>query len=1029
MRLALFFRHGRLTLLVVVLILVAGLASLSSLPRQEDPALSERFGHVMTAFPGADALRVDALVTEKIENALQEVAGIKRISSRTQTGLSIVYVELEGNVYHVESVWSEVRSKLIDVRHHLPRQAEAPNFRVHTTAAITVLVAFRWVLDTEPQLGLVYRLVRALESALVALPGTKETEIYGAPVEEIIVSVDALGLAAGGLSVEELSAIISGADPKIGAGRLQGDHTAMVVEVDGAIDSLERVRRIPIRSGGWGSVLRVSDIARVERAARQPPQTMSLIDGQRGIVLGVKVGENRRVDRWTADVREKVRAFAETLPAGIDVEVIFDQSTHTEERLTSLVGNLLVSALIVMLVLFLMMGWRSALIVSTALPLTLLVVVALFNPLGVPLHQISITGLIIALGLLIDNAIVAVDEYNQALQSGKPPPEAIDYTIRHLFVPLSASTATTVLIFLPLVLMPGIAGEFVGTLGVGVILSVICSLVLSITIVPAIAGFIDTRWPQATRQGSSPSWIWRAHRRVLEQTLRRPAFAVACGVALPVVGFVLSTQLVDQFFPPVNRDQFQIQLKLPTQASIEETRRVVERARAILHSHPEVHRSHWFLGEKPPRVFYNVSISEDGAPRFAGAFVDTISAQATRDLLPRLQMEMIAALPEAMVLTLPFEQGPPLDSPIEVRIYGPDLYTLARLGAEIRLILSRTQAVTFSESTITTDQPKLIVRADEDAARIVGLSLRDIASQLDSSLDGVTGGSVLEGTEELPVRVRFSSEERTSMTHVAVTGMALPDTASGAVAGAMPLNAVARIELVPSIASVTRWNGVRVNTIHAYLRPFSLPAPSLADFKARLDEAAFALPPGYQLEYGGETEGSDEARVNLMDALGLLLVLLLGTLVLAFNSFRMAITIALVALLVVGCGLLSVWVFGYPLGFMAIIGIMGLMGIAINDAIVVLAKIMTNDRARVGEINAIVNVVLAATRHVISTTLTTIGAFFPLIVWGGVFWPPLAVAVAGGMIGATILALYFVPPMYLVIQRIGSNWSAPVDMR
>jgi multidrug efflux pump subunit AcrB len=683
-----------------------------------------------------------------------------------------------------------------------------------------------------------------------------------------------------------------------------------------------------------------------------------------------------------------------------------------------------------------MMGWRSALTVSTAFPLTLLMVLPLFNALGIPLHQISITGLIIALGLLIDNAIVSVDEYNQARQRGNSPSEAIEFTIRHLSVPLLASTSTTVLTFLPLVLMPGNAGEFVSTLGAGVILAIISSLFLSLSIVPAISGFLDTRWPRTLRGGGfwrnglSIDWCSRAHRRALKVVLRRPVLGVVLGVALPVAGFLLSTQLVDQFFPPVNRNQFQIQLKLPTQSSLAETQRVVAKARDILHAHPEVVRSHWFVGEKPPRVFYNITITEDGSPRFASAFVDTRSAEHTRDLLPRLQKEMIAALPEALVLTLPFEQGPPIDSPIEVRIFGPDVRTLARLGEEIRLVLSRTQAVTFAEGTISTGQPKLVVTVDEDAARIAGFSLADIASQLGSSLDGVTGAAMIEGTEEVPVRVRISSEERTELARVAVSSLSAPDgSAIGDANARVPLDAIAKIDLVPSVATITRRNGERLNTIHAYLDPFALTGTSLADFKNRLEESGFSLPMGYRLEFGGESEGSGEALANLISVFGPLLVLMVSTLVLAFNSFRMALIIGLVGFLTVGCGLLAIWVCGYPLGFMAIIGTMGLIGISINDSIVVLAAIRAHERARLGDAEAIVNVVMATSRHIVSTTLTTIGGFMPLILWGGIFWPPLAVAVAGGMVGATILALYFVPPLYVLFHRKQGHRPAQVPRK
>ncbi|MEN8261224.1 MAG: efflux RND transporter permease subunit, partial [Pseudomonadota bacterium] len=619
------------------------------------------------------------------------------------------------------------------------------------------------------------------------------------------------------------------------------------------------------------------------------------------------------------------------------------------------------------------------------------------------------------------------DEYRQCREEGKSPSVAITSTIRHLFVPLLASTATTILTFLPLVIMPGNAGEFVSTLGIAVVLSIICSLFLSLSVVPAISGWVDSRWVSPPGQGGMwrngihIDFLYKRYRRAVTFTLRYPLIGIFLGVALPISGFVLSTLLVNQFFPPVDRDQFQIQIKLPTQSSIYQAERLVKSAREILHAHPEVLRSHWFLGEQPPRVYYNVTISEDGSARYASAFVDTRSAEDTRRLLPRLQREMIDAFPEATILTLPFEQGPPIESPISVRLYGPDVGILAQLGDKIRLILSRTSKVTFAEDSISRGQPKLVVRPDEDAARIAGFSLTDIAIQLEGALDGVTGGTILEGTEEVPVRVRIASEERTTLSRIAAGYLSSPaDQARNAgVVPGVPLGAIADIELAPSVATVTRRHGERINTVRAYLEPFSLTGASLNDFKTRLKESDFKLPTGYRIEYGGESEGSGEARINLLSVFAPLLVLMVSTLVLAFNSFRMAMITGSVAFLAVGCGLAAVWGFAYPLGFMAIIGTMGLIGIAINDSIVVLAALRADDSACTGDIEASVNVVMKASRHVISTTFTTIGGFTPLIIWGGSFWPPLAVAVAGGMIGATLLALFFVPAFFLLLSAHG----------
>ncbi|MBT3359189.1 MAG: efflux RND transporter permease subunit [Rhodospirillales bacterium] len=1032
----LLFRHPRLTLLFIGFIVIAGLGALSAISRQEDPALTERWGNVVTYLPGASAGRVEALVTEKIENALQEIEEIKRISSRSQAGWSVVSMQLEDDIMAVDGVWARVRDKVSEVEPQLPPTATVPEFDRPTVAAFTLLVGFTWTLDDQPQLDLLNRMAENLRQRLIRLSGTKEVKLFGEPEEEVQVVIEPDVLASAGLTVAAVSEAIHRADSKNAAGRIDSERNSVVVEVRGAIGSVDRIRSIPLRHGKGGQLLRVGDVASVIKAPRSPPRTLTLVDGEPGIIVGIKIENNRRVDKWAAWVRDVVAEFRADLPSGVKADIIFDQSIHTEERLGSLVENLLIGAGLVFLVLLVMMGWRSAVLVASALPLTLLMVMVVLNAMGVPLQQISLTGLIIAIGLLIDNAIVVIDEYNKDRRRGLSPSDAIASTVGHLFRPLLASTLTTTFTFLPLVLMPGNAGEFVSTLGISVILAINFSLVLSLTIVPTVAGYFDRGQSAEPRSGVlavgiGSGWVVGAYRGLLRTVVRRPLLGIFIALILPLSGFGVASQLVEQFFPPVNRNQFQVQIKLPPQSSLAETRANVARARELIHAHPQVTRSHWFIGEKPPRVYYNITISEDASPDFAFGFIDTTSPDETFAMLAELQHELISAFPNATVLALPFEQGPPVEAPIELRVYGPDLDTLRRLGEEIRLVLTQTRQVTYAEASISGARPTLALYPDEDQARFGGLDPTGVAARLDAGLSGVTGGTILEGTKELPIRVRLSPADRTEIAglidHRLLSASGNDGIPDHAIPG-VPLKNLVRAELVPDVSLITRRHGERVNTVSAFVRPFSLPGKALADFRARLAASGFTVPNGYRLEYGGESEGSGEARAALISVLAPLLILMIATVVLAFDSFRMAAIIGMVAVFSVGGALLTLWLFGFPMGFMAVIGTMGLIGLAINDSIVVLSLLHTDERCRAADADAICDTVVEATRHIISTTLTTIGGFLPLIIWGGIFWPPLAIAVAGGMVGATLLALFFVPPMFTIFVRRAARRAAKQTM-
>jgi multidrug efflux pump subunit AcrB len=1018
----LFYRQPRLTVLAIALVIVAGLSALNTLPRQEDPTFTERYARIDTRFPGASATRVEALVTEKIENELAEIEEIKIYKSTSRTGFSTILIDLDDSVYDVEEVWSRIRDKLVDAETLLPAAAEKPRFLRRRVAAFTFLAGFTWTLDDQPQLDVLQRLAKELEQRLAPMPGTTETKLFGEPEEEILVTIDPLLLASVDLIASDVSRAIARADAKIPAGQLHSASSDLVLELKGALDSADRIRRVTLREEEGGRFLRVGDVATVEKTLRRPPATIALIDGAEGVVVGAKMQANRRVDLWAAHARDEFKRFAATLPDGVHAQIIFDQSIYTEDRLGDLTLNLAFGAGIVVVVLFLMMGWKSALLVASGLPLTFCVVLATLKFIEVPLHQISIAGLIIALGILIDNAIVAINEYDNERRRGHGVSEAISETVRQLWVPLLASTITTALTFMPIVLMPGGAGEFVRTLGVTVVISIVASLFLSLTIIPALAGFVDRSAQPAPgfwRNGLSHAGTQRAYARMLDGVLKRPWTGVLAGVALPLCGFAMATQLTEQFFPPVDRAQFQIQVQLSPQASIAETRRNVAKADVLLRKHSEVIGSNWFLGQNPPRIYYSSVSRQEGVGSTATGFVDTTSAQATRALLPTLQRELSDAFPNAMVLATPFEQGPGLEAPVEALVYGPDLHTLERLGEELRKILAVSEAVTYTLAKITGGRPKLELSPNEDEARLAGFELVDLANQLNAALEGVTGGTVLEDTKELKVRVRISDSDRADLSRIAANAL-LPPQRLGVDARSVPgvpLSVLTRLELVPEINAITRTGGERVNTVQAFIKAFHLPGDTLADFQRRLAASDFKLPPGYRLEFGGESKESATARGSLFSLLVPLLVVMVGTVVLAFNSFRLAAIIGLVAIQSVGLSLLTLWLFGYPMGFMAVIGTMGLIGLAINDSIVVLSALNRDKKARSGDLLAIRTVVMDGTRHIISTTLTTAGGFVPLILFGGTFWPPLAIAIAGGLIGATVLALLFVPAVFTYVAR------------
>ncbi|MBE9060773.1 efflux RND transporter permease subunit [cf. Phormidesmis sp. LEGE 11477] len=1029
-----FYRNRQLLFLTLTLIVVWGVSAFLTLPRLEDPEIVQRNASITTLFPGASAERVESLVTEKIEEEFSDVEEISNIESTSSPNISVVQIELKDTVADVTPVWARIRSQLEDVSPELPPGAQDPVYEDADVAANALIVGLSWDLETPVNAALLQRVAEGLEDQLEAIPGTDKVELFGVADEEIQVVVDQTVAARLGLTAEAIAQQVRASDAKVSAGTLQGNADELLLEIDSNLESLERIRQIPIRVGEAGQTRLLGDVTTVSKAVQEPAEELALISSKPAVVLSVQVESSFRVDNWAQAARQVLASFEETLSDGLSLTTVLDQSQYVQQRLNGVIGNLLLSSGLVIVVSLFMLGWRSAAIVGLALPLATLMVFGAMKVLNIPLHQMSVTGLIIALGLLIDNAIVVVDEVQIRLRAGLHPSAAVSETVKHLVVPLIASTLTTVLAFVPIATSPGGTGEFIGTIGATVILALLSSLALSLTVIAAMIGLIYRRWPTRTGTPAAPlpaaaqaSHWWEggfsnrtlstAYANSLYLTFRRPILGIGLALILPIFGFVQFAGLPQQFFPPTNRDQFQIEFEMPAQTAMALTRSQVLQARDLIREHPAVEDVHWFLGKSAPSFFYNVVASRENAPDYAQALVQLNNTDNLRETITTLQQQLDAEFPQAQALVRQLEQGPPFPAPIELRLYGSEMSRLRELGNQLRGELAQIPNVIHTRADLSEVQPKLALQVSEVAARRTGLDNGAIAAQLNSMLDGAVGGSLLEDTEDIPVRVRVGDAVRGDLSAIAST-----DLLASSGENPVPLSAVASIGLVPDIATIARYNGQRVNNVQAFLTAGALPDTVLTQFQQQLEESGFELPKGYRIEYGGEADARGTAVGNLLASVGVLAILMVATLVLSFNSFAIAALLGIVAVCAVGLAAMALWLFNSIFGFTAILGTLGLIGLAINDSIVVLAALREDSLARTGDVKATVQVVLQSTRHVAATTVTTIVGFVPLMLDSTGFWPPLAIAIAGGLGGATLLALYFIPAAYILIfKRLDSQ--------
>ncbi|APX13834.1 efflux RND transporter permease subunit [Tateyamaria omphalii] len=1013
------FRQPRIVALALLVIIAAGLSSLLAIGRQEDPTITNLFGTVTTVVPGADPARVEALVTQPIEDILREVSEVDVIQSTSSTGISIVSVELGVTVpdTRIEEVWAEIRDDLAELSPTLPADAQEPEFDTEGGSAFAAIAA----LSADPGVPttILGRYARDLAQDLRNIPGTELVELFGAPEDEVLVTLDPVATAALGLTASDISQAIAQADAKGPAGRVRPAGSDLLISVAGEVRALDRLGEIVVRRSDTGAVTYLSQVADITRGPRLPETELAIYNGKPAVLLGAKLESGLQVDKWAGFVRAEIDDYQATIPVGVSLDLTFDQSGYTAQRLQEVGLNMAIGVGLVVGVLLLTLGLRSAMIVALILPVVTLATLFTMNFIGLAIHQMSVTGLIVALGLLVDAGIVMTDEVGQRLEKGMSRIKAAGQSVKRLFAPLLASTITTALSFTPLILLPGPAGDFVGSIAIAVVIMLGWSFVVAITLTPAIAGHLLPA--NGTRGGIKGGALGRAFAASLRWSVNNPIRSIALALVLPITGFLSMPTLTAQFFPGVDRDQFYIEVDLAPGAGIADTQDVVARLNDRLIADDRIEQVMWVVGRSAPAFYYNIVGARENAPGHAQALLTTQSPEATEDVLRDLQATLSLTAPEATILVRGLVQGPPVNAPVEIRLVGTDLADLRNTGDEVRRIMSGVDSVLVTRGTIGGGAPKAVVTVNEAQAQLLGLDLGQIAGQLQAGLEGVTGGSMVEGDEELPIRVRLGDATRGSMQAIRDLPILRPDAARLSAEGrwpALPLSAVSTIDLEPAASSITRRNGERVNTVQAFILRDVLPEEALVDVQAALDANGFAVPANMRLELGGDSDARADTLSDLLASLGLIVTLSIAAIALTFNSFRLTAVVLFVSGLSAGLSLLALAIFQYPFGINAIIGVIGSIGVSINAAIIILTGLQEDDLAASGDKNAMVDVVMGSSRHIVSTTITTFGGFLPLILAGGGFWPPFAMSVAGGVLLSTVVSFYFTPPMFALIHRV-----------
>lgn len=1003
-------RYSSVLVVAVLIATVWGLSALRSLPRQEEPTLTWRLANVITRQPGATPERVEALITDVLEQRVEEVDEVEHIYSVSRAGLSLLQIELSDDVTVAAPVWQKVRHKLAEAASELPVGVSGPDLDDEIMGTFTELIAV-----TGPG---TYRQLKdyaqGLEDRLRYLPSTASTNLFGVQQEVIRVEVDPLRLAAYDLSFDQLAHVLRGRNVKRPAGRLPVDQAEILLEASGELESESELREMLVLSTAAGRTLRLGDVANIKRITHEPPEPLTRIDGSRAVVVGVRARPGRRVDRFGDDVTRIVDAYGRTLPPGVRCVVFHDLARYTRHRFGQLSRTLLLSVTFVFLSTACFMGWRGACVVTTVIPLTGLIVLAAFSLAGIPLNEMSVMAIIMAFGLLVDDAIVVTEQVHRRCAEGADVRQAAAEEPARLFVPLVVTSLTTIAAFLPIYLLPGGVGEFVRAIPVGVAICLLAALGVSTTVVPWLCTkFLVKGTTTAGRlAGRLSGWVVERYRLLLQRAVARPKLSIVLTAVMMGALAALGLTLRRDFFSPVERDQFVVDVFAPQGSALSHTSEVVAQVEAVLAQQQEVVSHAAFIGRNAPLIFYNLESQETYANHFAQLVVRVDHSRQTADIARRVQSELQSTIADAHCCVHILEHGAPLVAPFEIRISGPSTTALRELGRRAAEILVQTPGVRNVRDNYGNETLKLIAQVNEPVARRAGVDQTTVADELRHRLDGVVVSHLREGDEQIGISLRLPNPNRQGVSDLTSVYFK-PATESGLI----PFSSVASLSASWEDASLYRRDGQRTLTVLAYPR-FGLTAAQVAkDFAPRLAALRVALPAGYSLELGGENEQRGEAERNLlaMGVYAFLLIVLLLTY--EFRSLQLAALILIVVPLSLSGVMVGLFVTGWPLNFMALMGMMVLFGVVINDAVILVDGFEKRRRAGEAGNQLVIEGTLERSRHVVITTVTTIAGFLPLALSPSLLWPPLAIAIIGGISLATVLTLVAIPAAYTLLHR------------
>jgi multidrug efflux pump subunit AcrB len=997
-------KHRSFIIFAMIAIVISGLTSFNRLGRSEDPAFTFRAMIVQAAWPGATLDDTLTQVTERLERTLQETKGLDFLRSYTKPGLTTIFVNLKGSTpaRQVPDIWYQVRKNIGDMRRTLPQGIIGPGF--NDDFGDTYGLIYGFTAD-----GFGHRELRDyvedVRSKLLQVPDVSKIEILGAQDEQIFVEFSTRQLAGLGIDRTALIAALQAQNAVIPAGSLQTGDEKLSIRVTGAFKSENDLLDVNFVSNG--RLIRLRDIADVRRSLSDPPQPLFRVNGKPAIGLAIAMRDGGDILALGENIKHKINAAMSDLPVGIDVALVSDQPVVVKNAIGEFMESLWQAIAIIMVCSIISLGFRPGAVVALSIPLTVAIIFPIMELIGIDLQRISLGALIIALGLLVDDAMTTVDVMTSRMAAGENKERAATFAYETLAFPMLTGSFVTAAGFVPIGFARSSAGEYTFSIFVVVTIALIVSWFVAVLFSPLLGVWL-LKVPKP-KKDQKPSRIMSVFRSLLLTAMRHRWVTIAATLACFGVSLLALSWVPRQFFPASDRPELVVDLTLPQNASIFASDVAASRLDDILKNNPDVASWSTYVGRGAIRFYLplNVQLNNDF---FAQVVVIAKDVQARIRLQATLEKELAEKLPSIVSRVSPLELGPPVGWPVQYRVSGPDLAQVRMIALQLGQVLGSDNNLQRINFDWMEPARKIRVVIDQDQARLLGLSSNALSANLNAVMTGASITQLRDDIYLVDIIARARDEQRVSLDTIQSLQVPLPSGRT------VPLSQIARFEYDQEYPLVWRRDRVPTLTVQADVTSGSTPEAAVASLKPEIEKLQSSLPAGYRIAVGGTVEESASSQASVYAMVPAMLFLMLLFLMAQLHSFvRLALVLSVVPMGLIGV-VVALLLSRQPLGFVAILGILALMGMIARNAVILIEQIEA-ERAQGREVwDAIVEGAVSRFRPIMLTAISTVLGFIPIA--PTVFWGPMAFAIMGGLFVATLLTLIVLPALYVIFFRV-----------